>query len=159
MVSRLGLFVRAFVFESVETQFWLSETSEPIIFLISDWSTPGRTKSSNKMWNESFKLPYWSPSADLNVFLDAKECFQINAARMALKSLKVGADERVTIWKPSWSGGIEKSHHSFGDSQIWAFMSTFLKNAREHFEHVIFNLHFVNQLYIDMSYICLFKCS
>ena len=49
------------------------------------------------MWNESFKLPYWSPSADLNAFLDAKECFQINAARMALKSLKVGADEKVTI--------------------------------------------------------------
>ena len=92
MVFRSGLFVRAFVFESVETQFSLSPTSEPIIFLISDWSKPGRTKSSNKMWNESIKLPYWSPCADLNAFRDAKECFQIGATMMALKSFKVRAE-------------------------------------------------------------------
>ena len=94
MVFSSRLFVRAFVFESVETQFSLSPTSEPIIFLISDWSTPGRTKSSNKMWNESIKLPYWSPCTDLNAFRDAKECFQIDAAVMALKSFKIPANER-----------------------------------------------------------------
>ena len=86
MVFRSGLFVRAFVFESVETQFSLSPTSEPIIFWISDWSTPGRTKSSNKMWNESIKLPYWSPCTDLNAFRDAEDRFQIDATTMALKS-------------------------------------------------------------------------
>ena len=95
MVFSSRLFVRAFVFESVETQFSLSPTSEPIIFLISDWSTPGRTKSSNKMWNESIKLPYWSPCTDLNAFRDAKECFQIGAPMMALKALKVPANERA----------------------------------------------------------------
>ena len=93
MVFRSGLFVRAFVFESVETQFSLSPTSEPIIFLISDWSIPGRTKSSNKMWNESIKLPYWSPCADLNAFRDANKYFQIGATMMALKSSKVRADD------------------------------------------------------------------
>ena len=65
--------------------------------MISDWSTPGRTKSSNKMWNESIKLPYWSPCVDLNAFRDAKQCFQIGATLTALKSFKARTDDSSAI--------------------------------------------------------------
>ena len=82
MVSRFGLFVRALVLESMATQFGLSETSDPIIFVISDWSTPGRTKRFDKMWKESIKFPCCRPCADLNDALDAIKNFQIDILKI-----------------------------------------------------------------------------
>ena len=53
-----------------------------MIFLISDWSTPGRTKRFDKMWNESIKFPCCRPCTDLNDALDAIKGFQIDILKI-----------------------------------------------------------------------------